>query len=224
MSQYTWFWMAKTYAGRRLNKKKLVFLHRFLLGEPDSKVDHRNLDKLDCRRSNLRIATDSGNVCNHLSHSSHGFRGISSTDYAEKPWKASINHMNTRYNLGCFGTKEEAALAYDAAARRLHGQFARLNFPGDGEQSTFEGTRLSKPECGVPEVTLVPQGTRGPPPSGFYGVYRSGSKSRPWLALLCVNAKILRIGLFQFKEDAARAYDEAARKAKGSNAKLNFSY
>jgi len=44
----------------------------------------------------------------------------------------------SRWHIGRFGTEEEAALAYDEAARSLHGsEFARVNFPRDGERSAL---------------------------------------------------------------------------------------
>jgi hypothetical protein len=40
-------------------------------------------------------------------------------------------------NLGTYSTSIAAAKAYDAAARKLHGQFARVNIPLEGEQSAI---------------------------------------------------------------------------------------
>jgi hypothetical protein len=44
-------------------------------------------------------------------------------------WHAQITKKGKRYQLGFFDKEEEAALAYDAAATELHGDYARLNFP-----------------------------------------------------------------------------------------------
>jgi hypothetical protein len=46
-------------------------------------------------------------------------------------WRASIRHKNRKYSLGRYSVEEDAARAYDARARELFGEFARLNFPGD---------------------------------------------------------------------------------------------
>jgi hypothetical protein len=92
-------------------------------------VDHINGDGLDNRRANLRLATPSQNAVNRRRQgvvSSTGFHGI-------KPngthWAAFVSINRKRHYLGTFATPEEAARAYDAAARQTYGEFAHLNFP-----------------------------------------------------------------------------------------------
>jgi hypothetical protein len=46
-----------------------------------------------------------------------------------KPWRARIIHTGRRKELGCFTEEGDAARAYDARARQLHGASAQLNFP-----------------------------------------------------------------------------------------------
>lgn len=50
-------------------------------------------------------------------------------------WYASIRVNGVRKHLGIWKTPEEAARAYDMAAREVHGDFGRYNFPEPGEQS-----------------------------------------------------------------------------------------
>jgi hypothetical protein len=55
-----------------------------------------------------------------------GYKGV---NFQCGKWHAKITHHLTQYHLGYFNTPEEAARAYDNAAKKRHGIFARLNFP-----------------------------------------------------------------------------------------------
>lgn len=94
-------------------------------------MDHRNLDKLDNRRENLRIATSSQNYRNQAGRAKSGYKGVCqapSRRNLKKPFIAFIGGGG-RKNLGYFSTAEEAARAYDIEATRRFGEFAWLNFP-----------------------------------------------------------------------------------------------
>lgn len=95
-------------------------------------VDHANGNGLDNRRSNLRQATDQQNARNRqrLRETASGFKGVTR---ANSHWQAQITANGRRLYLGVFEAPEIAARAYDAAAIKYFGEFARLNFP-QGEQ------------------------------------------------------------------------------------------
>lgn len=120
------------YAGRRPTVEgKLVSerLHRFLLGaSPGEDVDHRNRDGLDNRRANLRRATRSQNLCNKEQRRGlSGFVGVG-LQY-DGLWYARVQKDRRTYSGGYFRDPVSAAIARDALALRLHGEFVRLNFP-----------------------------------------------------------------------------------------------
>lgn len=113
----------------------LGFLHRVVmvihLGRllvKGEQVDHITRNPLDNRIENLRLATQSENHCNRgkFKNNTSGFKGVSWHKYTQK-WEAKIMLDGTRKYLGYFDTPEKAALAYNAAARELHGEFAYQN-------------------------------------------------------------------------------------------------
>jgi hypothetical protein len=116
---------------RRDGKRVAILLHRFLLGLPPHRplVDHIDFDGLNCRRSNMRIATRTQNNINKRTKGggNTGYRGIERTIGGK--WHARITVAKKRTNLGVYDDPADAARAYDAAAKRLFGEFAVLNFP-----------------------------------------------------------------------------------------------
>ena len=109
----------------------MVYMHRQIMNSPKGLlVDHRNCDGLDNRRENLRLATHSQNACNsqiNKTKSKSRFRGVC-LDKSNGRWFSTIRNHGKRIWLGYFDNEIETAKAYDEAARKYHGEFARLNF------------------------------------------------------------------------------------------------
>jgi hypothetical protein len=94
---------------------------------PEHQVDHINGIRDDNRPCNLREATDSQNKHNKRRHHNTA-SGLKGAYYSPKrgKWYSRIMADYKNYSLGCFNTAEEAHAAYAEAARRLHGEFARV--------------------------------------------------------------------------------------------------
>lgn len=112
---------------RVAGKKRTVYLHRAIMGEPNGlQVDHVDGDGLNNRRGNLRLATASQNQSNRgkPQNNTSGFKGVS-WENDRKKWCAAIRKMGKRRYLGRFDTPQEAHAAYCAASATAHGEFGR---------------------------------------------------------------------------------------------------
>lgn len=96
-------------------------------GLEHSMVDHKDGDGLNNRRHNLRGCTRRDNSANSRKrqHTSSRFKGVS---YNSGKWLATIGYDRKTHYLGRYDTEEDAAMAYDRAALRHFGTFAKVNF------------------------------------------------------------------------------------------------
>lgn len=122
-------------------------MHRYILGlrlnvDTLIEVDHKDGNGLNNQRSNIRACSKSENQRNRKACGVSKYLGVAwwvkKTTYFRKKtqdyrtstssaWLASIKVANKKKHLELFKTEEAAALAYNDAAAKYHGEFARLN-------------------------------------------------------------------------------------------------
>ena len=148
--QYKWYANKKAagfYAATHIGPK-LIYMHRLIMQSPTKNstlrtqhypcrlgdgfvVDHIDRNSLNNRRSNLRRCTQGQNLFNQRPRNgSSKYKGVS-WNKKQKQWSAAIEKNNKQFHLGYFNNEKDAAMAYDAKAKELFGQFAYLNFTND---------------------------------------------------------------------------------------------
>lgn len=107
-------------------------MHREIIDVPEGWfVDHINHNGLDNRKANVRPATPADNARNARypkRNTTSKYRGVWYNKQTKK-WRVQILVNRKKKHIGYFNNETDAAKAYDRAARRLHGEFAILNFP-----------------------------------------------------------------------------------------------
>ncbi len=108
---------------------KIIYLHRQLMSPPAGLVvDHHNCDSLDNRRANLRVVTQAVNMRNRRKRKNTSSRYIGvHFDKQRNKWSVHIRYNGKKLWLGRFDDEIAAARAYDAAAKKYFGGYARIN-------------------------------------------------------------------------------------------------
>lgn len=115
------YWVLR-YQGRNVPAHRVAWL--IMTGAwPNGIIDHRNLDRLDNRWVNLRLATKSQNAANARGRASLS-KGVSFNARTGR-YSAAITYQYKRRHIGTFVTEEQASEAYADTAARLFGEFAR---------------------------------------------------------------------------------------------------
>jgi len=111
VKQYTWRISSNGYVH---NRNLELYAHRFIMNPPnDLMIDHKDHDKTNNRKSNLRIVTQQENNQNTIAK---GYCWYKQTN----KWKASIT-VNGKYkHLGYYDTEKEARVAYLEAKKKYH--------------------------------------------------------------------------------------------------------
>jgi hypothetical protein len=115
------------YANTMINGKN-VRLHRFIMGitDPKIEVDHRDTNGMNNSKINLRVCSRLQNAKNLpiRKDNKSGYKGVC---MLKGRWRARIGVNCRKVELGFFKTKELAALAYNEASLKYHGEFSSPN-------------------------------------------------------------------------------------------------
>ncbi|MCP4651218.1 MAG: hypothetical protein GY853_14215 [PVC group bacterium] len=116
------------------NKKRVcMYMHIEILKRHSTfkegmDTDHIDGNGINNQKRNLRVCEHNKNLFNRgkQQNNTSGYKGVTWSKVAKK-WISQIWCNKNRMHLGLFVDKTEAAKAYNEAAKKYHGEFARLN-------------------------------------------------------------------------------------------------
>ena len=121
VSKHKWYLGKRGYPSSRINKK-LICLHKFLTGF--SQTDHIDGNPLNNTRKNLRPSTQTQNIWNSnvKTGGTSRYKGVYLSSRSGK-WCVQCK----RKYYGQYEDELDAAIAYNIAATKTFGEYARLN-------------------------------------------------------------------------------------------------
>ena len=147
----------------------------------------------------MRQAEAEGLTLLQSESSNSGYKGVSfNSSSKSKPYQAKVWRGGKTVSLGYFTSVEEAALCYARTPEAQAAVAAAPALPQPPPMTAEEALRQAKADG----LTLI----RSERSTGFRGVTRSGSKSRPFKAQVQRGGKHVTLGYFATAEEAALSY------------------
>lgn len=115
----------------KTGKQSTEIMHRLILGaRPGQAIDHLDGDGLNNQKKNLRFASPGQNGANRKKNSGHTYSTFKGVTWhkRKKKWMASLKVAGKSLFLGYWEVPEDAARAYDIAAKQHFSDYARTNF------------------------------------------------------------------------------------------------
>lgn len=127
LNKFKWYYHNRGYACTYINKK-LKLMHRVII-KSKLDIDHINLNGLDNRKENLRPANKRQNMANSkkMQNKTSKYKGVFKRKTRKTSWLATIKYNKKAIYLGSFKEEKDAARAYNEAAIKYFGEFARIN-------------------------------------------------------------------------------------------------
>lgn len=117
---------------------KTFLLHREIMKAKNGQdVDHINGDGMDNRRENLRLCSRRENIQNSVKRKNDASSIYKGVHLCKNRWRSKITINGKQIHIGYFDHELDAAKAYDGAAIRFFGDFARPNFPNKSFSLAF---------------------------------------------------------------------------------------
>lgn len=156
--QFKWH-IVDGYAKTKINGKRVPMASLMMQERDGFVLDHKNRNRLDCRRQNLRWATSLQNARNrgNNSRNTSGARGVS-FHVRRKKWVAHIGGLSRRRHLGCFESFEDA-VAMRKIAESCEADYKVTAGNETPEVSTIVPQRSTPRKCrsGHPGVSWNPR-------------------------------------------------------------------
>jgi len=128
VKDYCWRKDAKGYivANSKNGKNKTIKIHRLIMGvleNPEIIIDHKNWDKTNNQKANLRCCTKGQNNTN-IKRKRNNTTGYTGVQKVGEKYQAKISLNGVRYYLGTFENKEDAIEARHKAETIMHGEWS----------------------------------------------------------------------------------------------------
>lgn len=210
VKRYKWNLTGENGYVRSRKNGKSILIHRLIMSPPDDmEVDHRDHNKRNNQKYNLRVCTRGENQRNRYAYKQYAnqetksqYKGVS-WERVKKKWRTQIMIDGIYKELGLFTKEISAAYCYNYWAKYYFGEFAVLN---DLEDIDYDW----KKDQFIPSFT-----------SKYHGVFFN-KRNNKWVAQIWYNKKNKFIGHYDSEIEAALAYNKKAIKCCGSKAKINI--